>query len=829
MAQERPASRVQNVADDMKENAQHWETLQTLFHLAEESPEKDVDELLAEHCADPELRVRARALIVTGKESSARIRSQAEKPLRERIGPYTLVRRLGAGGIGTVYLVERLVGGAVQRSALKMLSRSAAGPFFTERFAREQYILASLQHANITHMLDAGETAEGHPYLVMEYVDGMHLDAFCDDRHLGIAQRLDLFLEVCEAIAYAHRNLVVHLDLKPSNILVTTTEGAIKVLDFGTSKLIQPDSLSTTTVMATPAYASPEQLLNEPVTTLCDIYGLGAILYELLAGQRPNQDTSVAVLIERSINEIAPPSITRAVTPQAAVNRGLNVTRLQSLLSGDLSTIVAKTLHPRPVDRYATVDELMADVRRYCEGRPILARPQTTTYRLGKFVRRNRKLVTMGAVALLAVLATSTYGVWRQEQAFRAGERALQMQTFMNRLFSLANSDYLGKPTTTVPEFLELGVKVLPDFIKDPADLRAAQLSLAKSMFANDDYGAAATELDNVIRSAKTSGDLGAEAEAEAYAGATAYFLGHAEQARILSQHAMSLAHSPSVSPSARVVIEDYYVYLREASGQRDDRNVTILQDAVDEARHQHLSPQETAEAIGWLAWAFNVRGRNLEGEQLLKENLAVYNRQPYPACDLAATYVRLGNSYYVRGDYPDSFSAHNQSYQSYQKCNGSEGLNTIEVASNLARDMALVGRAKEAIALLESTLPIWQSKYGDNSDRFMPYKMLSQAYLVDGQFAKSADAAQEALRILRSTNGRNIAQQALCELYLARALQKQNRLGEAFQHAQLSIQGYESMRPLQPVEKGLADQANQLAAQLRPTQPGPAAPVSAP
>lgn len=799
----------------MNEDAQNWETLQKLFHLAEDSPDRDVDELLAEFCNDSVLHARARALILTGRGQRTAVPVNMEGSSRERIGPYTILRRLGAGGIGTVYLVERVVGGAVQRSALKMLSRSAAGPFFTERFAREQYILASLQHPNITRMLDAGQSEDGQPYLVMEYIDGVHLDGFCNDRKLGVAKRLDLFLEICEAIAYAHRNLVVHLDLKPSNVLVTTTEGTIKVLDFGTSKLILPDTLLTTTVMATPAYASPEQLLNEPVTTLCDIYALGAILYELLTGQRPNQDTSVALLIERSMKEMAPPPMTQAITPQAAADRGLTLTRLQSLLSGDLSTIVAKCLNPRPIDRYATVDELMADVRRYREGRPILARPQTTTYRLGKFVRRNRKLVSFAMLALLALLATSSYAIWRQEQAFRAGERALKMQTFMNRLFSLANSDYLGKPTTTVPEFLELGVKVLPDFIKDPADLRAAQLSLAKSMFANDDYRAAAAVLDEVIRSAKSNGDIGAEAEAEAYAAATAYFLGHADQARNLSHHAITLAPSASVSPSARVVIEDYYVYLREAGGERDDRNVTILQDAVDEARRQHLSPQETADAVGWLAWAFNARGRNVEGEQLLKENLAVYSRLPYPACDLAATYVRLGNSYYVRGDYQDSLMAHAQSYEAFRTCNGPEGLNTIEVASNLARDRALVGQTKEAIVLLESTLPIWQTKYETSSDRFMPYKMLAQAYLLDGDVVRSEEAAMEALRILRSTNGRNIAQQALCELYWAQALQKDNRPAEAALHAKTSVQDYESMRPLQPVERSLANQANQLLADL--------------
>ena len=383
----------------MAPEADRWQQLQRLFHLAEEQPDADLDTLLTQECDDAELREEARRLV-----TASRVVKDPEMPAMlprtlRRIGPYAVIRLIGSGGVGTVYLAERVVGGAVQRVAVKVLARSAAGPFFTERFSREQHILASLNHANITRMLDAGVAEDGQPYLVMEYVDGEHLDTYCDEKRMNIAERLQMFVRVCEPVAYAHRNLVVHLDLKPSNVLVAREDGAVKLLDFGTSKLIQPDSLLTTTVMATPAYASPEQLLNEPVTTVCDVYALGAILFELLAGRRPNQDSSVALLIERSLKEFPPQPVGEAVTDVTAEKRGLTETRLRNLLSGDLATIVAKCLSPRPRDRYATVDALMADVRSYQAGRPVLARPQTTTYRLGKFVRRNRTAVVVGLVA----------------------------------------------------------------------------------------------------------------------------------------------------------------------------------------------------------------------------------------------------------------------------------------------------------------------------------------------------------------------------------------------------------------------------------------------
>jgi hypothetical protein len=339
----------------------------------------------------------------------------------------------------------------------------------------------------------------GQPYLVMEYVDGVHLDAFCNERNLGIPERLHLFLRVCDAVASAHRNLIVHLDLKPSNILVTS-DATVKLLDFGTSKMIQPDNLLTTTVLATPAYASPEQLRNEPVTTACDVYALGAILFELLAGHRPNDHASVAEMIERAMREQEPESLPNAITGSAAEHCGLSENRLRQLLTGDLATIVAKCLSPRPQDRYPSMDSLIGDVQRFLAGRPILAHPQTAWYMLGKFVRRRRGVVLATALVALALMTSLAYAFWRQQQALREGQRALRMQTVMSRLFKMANSNYTGKPAATVQEFLQLGVKILPDYIKNPADLRIAQMGLAESMFENGDLDNAQKVFTKIFR-----------------------------------------------------------------------------------------------------------------------------------------------------------------------------------------------------------------------------------------------------------------------------------------------------------------------------------------
>ncbi len=330
---------------NMTPDAQNWDRLQELFHQVQAAAPEDRERVLAEICPEPDLRGRVRAILRAFDDAEAGhiAPDEAANLASGAIGPYLLRRRLGSGGMGTVYLVERDAGGVRQRAALKILAPHAGGPSVVERFHREQRILASLDHPFITRMLDAGLAPSGQPYLVMEYVEGEPLDAWCDARNLTIEDRLRLFLKVCEAVDYAHRNLVVHLDLKPGNILVTE-EGTPKLLDFGTSKLIDRDGRLTTTLPATPSYASPEQLRNEAVTTACDIYSLGAILYEMLAGKRPAGESSIAAIIERAVEEREPAGLEQGITAEASERRGVTDSRLRALLGGDLSTVVRKCL-----------------------------------------------------------------------------------------------------------------------------------------------------------------------------------------------------------------------------------------------------------------------------------------------------------------------------------------------------------------------------------------------------------------------------------------------------------------------------------------------------
>jgi eukaryotic-like serine/threonine-protein kinase len=766
-------------------DSENWEHLQALFHLIEMTPTQDRDRVLSEQCPDADLRQRVLEILKASSVESAS--TPRPSPMQHsKIGPYALIRHLGSGGLGSVYLVERMVGGSAQRAALKVLAPHAAGASFIERFYREEDILASLNHPNITHMFDAGLTETGQPYLVMEYVDGVHLDIYCDDLKLPVAKRIELFLHVCDAVAYAHRNLVIHLDLKPSNILVTP-EADVKLLDFGTSKIIQADSLLTTTVLATPAYASPEQLRNEPVTTASDIYALGAILFELLAGRRPGGKASVAIMIERAMREQSPEKVTQAITPEAADLRGVSENRLRQLLSGDLTTIIAKCLSPRPEERYPSIDMLIEDLRRYLDGRPVMARPQTALYRIGKFVRRNRKVVTAAIAACLLLFGALGYAEWQQERALREGQRALRMQTFLYKLFRLANSNYTGKPSATVPEFLQLGVKMLPQYIKDPTDLRQAQMSLAESMFQNGDLDNAQQVFTQTIASAAAAHDFDAEAESEAFSGNIAYAQGQNDLGDKLTAHALDLSHRPKISPATRVWSAIYFAWNRENNGFHSDDNLRLLRYAVKQAHDANLSPHETADAIYDLGEDLEIRGRLDEAEPLYRQALQVYGDDPSALCDRSAVYGDLAELIVMRGDVPRSLPYYQLAYEGAKACAGPDSSLALGDREYIADTMIKLGHAPDALNIMLQDMPTWRKIDGETPGLAEPLYFLAQANVETGHYDQAIAAAREGIDVQTGKIAATDRRFGVFHMIWAQALFAQRHYAEALPHAQLA------------------------------------------
>ncbi len=403
---------------------ERWQKLRELLEAAQLEPPARRESFVRERAAgDAALAADVLALLAQDDElgdyleppasfaaAARELRPHDSARVGERVGAWRLERKIGAGGMGAVYLAVRADGHFEQRAAVKLLRLGVDSPQLVERFRRERQVLAQLEHPGVAHLVDGGVTDEGLPYIAMEYVEGAPIDRWCDEQRLSIRERLELFVKVCAAVQYAHQHLVVHRDLKPGNILVNA-QGEPKLLDFGLAKVLDEDFDRTATQTGahalTPAYASPEQVRGEPVTTASDVYSLGVVLYELLTGKRPHEvETTSFHELARRIAEQTPKPPSEAVDAIDPSRSGATRPELaRRRLRGDLDGIVLKALHKEPARRYASAGHLAEDIERHLADWPVLARGDSLLYRTRKLVQRHRALAITGALGLAALLA----------------------------------------------------------------------------------------------------------------------------------------------------------------------------------------------------------------------------------------------------------------------------------------------------------------------------------------------------------------------------------------------------------------------------------------
>ena len=452
---------------------ERWARVKEIFDRLMDEPPAEREAHLSRECAgDPSLESEVRDLLGASAAAGDFLEAPPAEQMRDafashaparrtRIGPFEIVRELGQGGMGTVYLAVRDDGQFRQTVAVKLVRRGMDTDFILQRFRSERQILAALDHPHIARVFDGGSTEDGLPYFVMEYIPGVDLLRDCDARGLSTRERLVIFLRVCEAAAYAHQQLVVHRDIKPGNVLVTP-EGVPKLLDFGLARLVTPEPAEsggerteTALRFLTPEYASPEQVRGERISTASDIYSLGVVLYELLTGHRPYRVTGRRPdEVARAVCEEEPERPSTAVgriesipgrsgrseilTPASvAATRGGEPTRLRRALRGDLDNIVLMALRKEPDRRYASVEQLAADIRRHLEGRPVKARKDTVSYRTGKFLSRHRAGVAVAAAVAVAILAAASIAI---REARVARVQRLEAQRHFNEVRELTNS-----------------------------------------------------------------------------------------------------------------------------------------------------------------------------------------------------------------------------------------------------------------------------------------------------------------------------------------------------------------------------------------------------
>jgi serine/threonine-protein kinase len=419
-------------------------------------------EVVALLAADPETSRRldepARAVAASWLEGG-------EATAQVRVGDWRLLRPLGRGGMGEVFLVERATGDFEQRAALKLLKRGLDSAEVLGRFLRERQILARLEHPGIARLLDGGVASDGRPYYVLELVDGLPITRYAEAKGLGVEARLRLLVAVCEAVGAAHRSLVVHRDLKPSNVLVGRT-GEVKLLDFGIAKLLEDEGAEATRTelrRMTPAYAAPEQILGGPITTATDVYALGAIAYELLVGERPfprHGRTPTELALEVGEERLERPSAALDRRSRA-VDRGEMLRRRAKRVAGDLDAILETALAPESSRRYPTVDALVEDLRHHLERRPIRARGNSWSYRTSRFVTRHRVAIATAALLSVAIGAGVTAELWQARQTAREARRARAVQGFLVSIFESADPSHTLGQTIPARQILAEGVRRL--------------------------------------------------------------------------------------------------------------------------------------------------------------------------------------------------------------------------------------------------------------------------------------------------------------------------------------------------------------------------------
>ncbi len=683
--------------------------------------------------------------------------SEAEEPIPgRRVGPYKIQRLLGRGGMGSVYLAARQ-DDFQQQVALKVLSWGADSKELLARFYNERQILANLRHPHIARLLDGGTTDEGLPYFAMEYVEGEPIDLYCETHRLSIARRLQLFRRVCAAVHFAHQNLIVHRDLKPGNILITA-DGTPQLLDFGIAKLLEPGlasrTLATSTGRApmTPAYASPEQILGEQVTTACDVYSLGVLLYRLLIGSPPYEldgtsyaemvqiiclreprRPSTAVRQQESALATEPPTVldvanpTESISPHPAAdgNWQRQARRLRRRIAGDLDAIVLKAMRKEPRHRYASAAELAEDIRRHQVGLPVSARKGTVAYNLGKFLRRNKPALA-AALAVIAFSVTTTV-LWRQAvedraqavsaqaRAERERARAQRVSVFLEELFESADPDASQGKSVTVLEALELGRQRISVELEGEPEIRAEIL-----------------------------GTLGTVHNR----------LGLYAQARELKEEALRVrrAANPEDRPDLAKDINNLASFLYSTGDFAGAEN--YFREALEMRRRLDQDDSKIAITMHNLASTLNQRGNYREAEDLHRRVLEI-RRQIYGPEDrrVATSLYSLGSLYSELGAFTSAEPLLRQAIDIRSRALGPQHTQVAAICNSLGRMLQAKGDYKEARRLYERALTIRRERLGDEHVMVANSKKNLASLLLESEETDAAgELLSEALATLRKS-----------------------------------------------------------------------------
>ncbi len=759
-------------------------------------------DLRAEGFLETPVEVRAGLLLAgLGDQAPANEEPADATFVGRRVGPYRLVRELGRGGMGVVFLAERADGQFEQTVALKLIATGRLSPAALRRFLAERQILARLQHPGIARLLDGGVSEDGLPFFALELVaGGVPITTYCAGRQLGVDDRLRLFEQVCQAVRFAHKNLIVHRDLKPSNVLVTP-EGEVKLLDFGIAKLLDEPAERDATLTAfgprpmTPRYAAPEVILGRPITTAADVYSLGVLLFELLTGGSPltPRDGSL-VELHRVVLEQEPerPSRAALATPGLAPAERDQLSRR---LRGDLDAIVLQALQKEPEARYSSVEALLEDLRRHRRGLPIAARPSSFFDQSLRFVRRHKLAVGAGGLIALSLAAGIAGTLWQARVAIAEARRTEEVKEFLLALFEVADPDNSRGETVTARELLSRGAARLDsELVAEPA-LRAELLQTVGDVHRRlGDFESAGKQLERALELARA--ELGP---------------GHVRVAEALLALA-DVEHSAGALDEAERRYHEAIPLLKAARGQ--DHRLTLraesylaqllfdrgLLDAAEALHRQTLVRQqealgaddpETLRTLHTLARILLERG-DLAGAEPLFETVIEKRKRRFGELhsSVSEALVNLATLRDRQGDAAGAEALYRRALAIDRRLLPGHPELAADL-NNLAALLLRQNRLDEALALADEALAIAEAVYGVGEPPTAPFlHTLAKALRLAGELARAEPLARRALALAERALGPDHENVAIARVSLAHleAGLGQNEHAEASFRAALEV-----------------------------------------
>lgn len=790
-----------------------WQQIDTLFGQALEQPPEYRTSFILEACGtDTELRNHVEKLLELHEESGGildesvgsiaaplipelmeqiEVEPSSTQGPGSMIGPYEIIKEIGCGGMGTVYLARKIDDQYGVQVAVKLVRRGMDTQDVLRRFHHEGQILAALKHPNIARLYDGGVHDDGRPWFAMEYIQGEPIHEYCDRHQLTVEERLKLFITVCEAVQHAHQNLIIHRDLKPAHVLVTARR-EVKLVDFGIAKLLEPDRMELTDFhtregvkVMTPEFAAPEQVRGEVVNTASDIYSLGVLLYLLLTGRHPYRvESSSMSEVERIVCETDPAKPSHAVrgdslpaghgvsektfdAEASAALRKKSVSDLKRMLSGDLDHIVLKALRKETEQRYQSVLGLVDDLGNYLNGQPVTSRAPTIRYRVHKFMHRNKWVVATVAVAIVSILSGLGVALWQahvaeqeRDMARIEAAKAQAAQEYLVGLFESADPAQTQGEVLTAQKIVQRGIDRLGEDLESQPEVHVEMLKvLGRIQQALGDFNLSTRLLEQALNKTR---ELRSEehpdiAEVAAMLGETAHWNGELERAETLLRQALTMRkrfiHDDDPAIANNMVRLARTLEIRGDFGEAEN----LYREAL--AMRERLFG-ENSEAVlanlNDLGWLLHQMGKWDEAEELLRRSLIVAERvleSPHPL--IATAMNHLAAVLRVTGRYDESEHVYMQSLKQQRNLYGDDHPRITTVLSNLSQIYLELARYEEAANQYQKILDNNLRQLGPEH-LYVGFALgyLSTALIEDGRSEEAMPMLEEALKILHNAVG---------------------------------------------------------------------------